>query len=709
VTRAAAALAAALVAAALLAAARGAAAQDSTSARDSTARLAPVRVEVARDRARSPLELPFAMTIARPDSLRPGQRHLGLEETLALVPGVMVATRTNPTQDPRIFVRGFGARSAFGVRGVRVLRDGVPLTLPDGQTPVDYLDLESVGTVEVIRGSASSLYGNAAGGVIDIRSAPPPAAPLDVEARGLAGEDGLRRWIGQAGGTLGAMGYRAQLARTEADGWRAHSRLESRSAWARAAATRGRNTVALQATLYDAPLAENPGSLTLEELRRDPRAADTVAVRKGASKTVRQSIVGLTAGRATDDYEIEAVLHGGTRDLENPIIPRIIDVDRAQWGAGVRGAATARLLGTRHRFTAGAEYQRLDDDRRAHTNCIGGPPPNVPATRCNGAVDDRGSLLTDQRELVTSIGPYVRDEVALGSRARLSAGARADMVRFEVRDRLVLPSATPPNLDESGARTLRAVSPAVGLVVRAAPLVSVYGSVSTAFETPTTTELANRPDSSAGFNRTLDPQRATTFEAGVKGVALGRVEFDAAAYHTDVRDELVQFRVSRNQSFYRNAGRTRRQGMDVGAAAPFGPLRAAAAYSLAALEFREYEVAGESFAGKRIPGVPRHQLQGSLTAERGVLHGTAEGVVSGGAFADDANRVWVPGYELLNLRAGVRGAFGRPRLALSAGVYNVFDRRYVPSIVVNDQDQKFYEPAPGRALFVSLSLAADAR
>src|SRR5688572_3455280 len=158
--------------------------------------LPPVVVTVTRDVARSPLELPFAITRVAPDSLRPGQRNLAADETLMLIPGVSVANRNNPTQDPRIAVRGFGARAAFGVRSVRILRDGIPLTLPDGQTPTDYLDLASVGSVEVIRGSASALYGNAAGGVVDFRSSPPPTSPVSVDLRALGGSDDLQRWSG---------------------------------------------------------------------------------------------------------------------------------------------------------------------------------------------------------------------------------------------------------------------------------------------------------------------------------------------------------------------------------------------------------------------------------------------------------------------------------------------------------------------------------
>src|SRR5438094_9133791 len=143
-------------------------------AQDTVPRRLPPVVTVTRDVGRSPLDLPYAISIVRPDSLAPGQTHLLVDETLQGLPGVTVANRNNPTQDARISIRGFGARSAFGVRSIRVLRDGLPLTLPDGQTPIDYLDLESVGRVEAMRGTASALYGNASGGVLDLRSAPPP-------------------------------------------------------------------------------------------------------------------------------------------------------------------------------------------------------------------------------------------------------------------------------------------------------------------------------------------------------------------------------------------------------------------------------------------------------------------------------------------------------------------------------------------------------
>src|SRR5436190_10897706 len=221
-------------------------AADVTGAQDTaTTKLEPVVVEVSRGAHRSLLELPFAVTVQTPDSSRPGQRHLNLDETLWLIPGLTVSNRNNPSQDPRISIRGFGARSAFGVRGIRVLRDGIPLTLPDGQTPVDYLDLEAVGQVEVMRGSASSLYGNAGGGVIDLRTSDPLPVPVSATVRMWNGAFGSRRIIAKTGGATDGFGYQANVARTERDGYRDYSRQRMTNGFARLAYDRGTGSYAL--------------------------------------------------------------------------------------------------------------------------------------------------------------------------------------------------------------------------------------------------------------------------------------------------------------------------------------------------------------------------------------------------------------------------------------------------------------------------------
>nr|MDQ6873154.1 TonB-dependent receptor [Gemmatimonadota bacterium] len=425
-------------------------------------RLAPVVVEVGRGTHGSPLDLPFAVSVQTPDSSRPGQRHLSLDETLSLIPGLSVSNRNNPSQDPRISIRGFGARSAFGVRGIRILRDGLPLTLPDGQTPVDYLDLESVGRVEVMRGSASSLYGNAGGGVIEIRTSDPLPVSLSGEARFWTGAFGTRRMVAKTGGTTEGFTYQGNVARTESDGYRDYSRQRTTSGFARLGLDAGEGSYALEWLGLKTPLAENPGSLTRAQFDADPRMADPLSIRKAARKEVTQSQIGLTARHSLARGDVEASAYAGTRSLSNPLTFGIVDVGRAISGANVRGTIPISLLGLGHRLTAGTDLQLQNDLRLNYTNCNNIPPPTVPTATCPDPASERGTVTLNQREIISSIGSYLRDEMDFGERYTLTGAARVDAVRFEVRDRLI--NATNP--DDSGRRSLQAISPMIGLLAR---------------------------------------------------------------------------------------------------------------------------------------------------------------------------------------------------------------------------------------------------
>lgn len=664
-------------------------------------KLDPVVVEVTRERGRSVLDVPFAVTVQAPDSSRPGQRHLAIDETLALIPGLSVSNRNNPSQDPRISIRGFGSRSAFGVRGIRVLRDGIPLTLPDGQTPVDYLDLESVGRVEVLRGAASSLYGNAAGGVIDIRSSDPAVGPPGGELRASVGSFGVSRLFAKAGGGTAPLRYQASITRTTAGGFRDYSEQRQTSGFARASLAKGDSRYALTWLGMDMPVAQNPGSLTRTQLVAQPRIADPLAVRKGARKNVRQSQAGFTFSEVSKRGELEGFFHGGIRSLDNPLTFAIVDVGRTSWGAGYRATIFHSLLGIAQRFTAGSEIQEQNDRRINFANCNDVPAPSV-GVACPVAGEERGTVTLSQREIVTSSGSYIRDELALGSRVSLSAGVRADEVRFDVRDRLV----TGANPDDSGVRTLSAVSPAIGIVARISRAQSLYGSISRAFETPTATELGNQPDGSAGLNRQLEPQRSTSYEAGIKGVSARGIQYDLAVYHTRVRDELVPFEIpgGGGRRYFRNAGSTSRNGAEAGASTTFGRLETNVAYTISNFRFRSYVVGAERFDGKRVPGVAPQLLQASAVWRFQDASIVLESLASGRVTVNDANSESAPGYAVLNARYSRDASLRGTPLRLTAGVQNALDRDHASSVSVNAAGGKYYEPGSGRAIFFAVAL-----
>ena len=680
---------------------------DRARAQDTTvAKLEPVVVEVGRGAHRSPLDLPFAVTVQTPDSMRPGQRHLSLDETLWLIPGLSVSNRNNPSQDPRISIRGFGARSAFGVRGIRVLRDGIPLTLPDGQTPVDYLDLESVGRVEVMRGSASSLYGNAGGGVVDIRTSDPPPVPISGAVRMWTGAFDARRLVAKTGGATDGFGYQANVARTESDGYRDYSRQRMTNGFARASYDNGGGSYALEWLGVNTPVAQNPGAITRAQFETDPRLADPLSIRKGARKAVRQSQFGLTAHRRGVRGEIEASGYVGTRTLDNPLTFAIVDVDRTMSGGNLRATFPFSLLGADHRVTAGTELQLQSDLRRNFTNCNNAPQPIVPipTQTCPNPGVERGTVTLNQRELVSSFGSYIRDELDLGKRYTLTGSARTDAVRFRVKDKLI--NATNP--DDSGQRLLDAVSPMVGILARLSESHSAYANISSAFETPTATELGNQPSGAAGINRDLKPQRSTTYEVGVKGVGDNGLQYNAALFATGVHDELIPFDIpaSGGRRYFRNAGRTSRRGVELGLGVAIRQLELGGAYTYANYRFVDFTVDTAHYAGNRIPGIPRQTLQASAALHGSFATLVTEGTLADRMFVNDANSESSPGYAIFNARIVSSALWNGSGAELTLGAQNLFNTRYISSVSVNAAGGKFYEPGSQRSIYLGVSLLA---
>jgi iron complex outermembrane receptor protein len=345
----------------------------------------------------------------------------------------------------------------------------------------------------------------------------------------------------------------------------------------------------------------------------------------------------------------------------------------------------------------------MNDARKNWANCNGSPTgPTCPFVGL-----EKGTISLDQREIVTSVGPYIRDELEVG-RVRTTLGVRADQMRFELKDRFLADSR-----DDSGVRTMGAVSPMVGLSTRLTPLHSLYANVASAFETPTTTELGNQPDGSAGLNRDLKPQYSTTYEVGARGLTLTRVQYDVALFDAEIRDELIPFATptSNQRTFYRNAGRTRRQGVELSLSGDAGPVTLTSSYALSHFRFRDFQTATAQYAGNVIPGIPEHQLQLGATARVfGAGYVTADMLAKTKVWANDANAdgASAPGFAIFNLRVGATTAQVSPVMA----VQNLFDKKYIGSVAVNAAGAtvaatKFYEPAPRRTFYVGVNFASS--
>lgn len=627
------------------------------------------------------LRAPFAVSVVGGEAQRRAEPGLALNEPLAGVPGVQVENRFNYALGERIAVRGFGARAQFGVRGVRVLLDGLPATLPDGQTNLNHVDVGSVARAEVIRGPASALYGNASGGVIRLSSVPAPPVPLGSEHRVTGGADGLLRLQSSAAGTLGPFDYRASVTRLNYGGYRQHQEARNTLAGVNLGFHRGADVVRLAFTgvHYD---AQNPGALTDSLLRLDRTQALANNVTQQAGETGRQGQLGVTWEHALGAGALEVTAYGLLRSIDNPIPVRYIDLDRT--AGGVR-ALLSGGAGPVLRWTAGAEWEAQRDHRLNHENDRGA----------------RGALLLDQRERVTSAAGFGELSASLGPVDVLGA-LRYDHFRFGVDDALV--AAGDP--DDSGSRTMDAWSPMLGVSVSAAPWLSVYANLATAFQTPTTTELANRPDGAGGFNPQLRPERTRSYEAGAKA-RRGSTWAEVAVYRANVRDALVPFEVegAPGRQFYRNAGEAVHRGWEASAGVqPFDALQLRAAYTRVDARFGRYEVGGTDLRGNRVPGIAPHRVEASAFWSRGT--GPFAGVDVRYAArvpvadVDSAGAFSSPAYTTVDLRGGwTELRAGVIRISPMVGLTNLFGVRYNTSVVINAVRGRYYEPGPGRSLY----------
>ena len=632
----------------------------------------------------------------------------GLDEALAHVPGVFVANRYNFSQDQRISIRGFGARSAFAVRGIKILVDGIPQTLPDGQGQLTNLELGEVDRIEVLRGSASALFGNASGGVISISTRPPEVENMHQESRFVSGTfDGrLRRmwnkWQSTTAVRIGEASAQLTMSRLDYEGQRDHSAADQRviNARVRLPVADGWSLM-LVTNVGDHPRADNPGSLTLEELQVNRDSVPALNSNRNAGKDVTQIQSGATLHHTmTNGGEATVTVFGLTRNLKNPITTTYIDLERVDYGARANVTSPLPLGALAHRLTVGFDFQRQRDDRQnfRYLNT-----PGDSATR-----DTVRSL--HQLEHVTEFGPFVQSVLELSPRTTIMVGLRHDWVRFDVRDRLVAGT----NPDDSGERLMRALSGSLGVAVNPWAGMTLYGNVGSSFETPTTTELANSPSGAGGFNTGLKPQHAWTWEIGGRGSFNEQLAFSLALFQAEVRDALIPYEIAAPRFFYRNAGSTRHQGVELSGDIAIAPgLTVGAVWTYSDYRFREYsftDTAGTHVLdGRALTGIPDHWLHLMVRAQPTAFAGAwaeVEQTYSSGYLVSDVLDTRTMPWWSTNLRLGWDGEAGGTRLAPFIGINNAFNRAYVSSVVINAARGRFYEPAPGRNVYMGLSVGA---
>ncbi|MXW10315.1 MAG: TonB-dependent receptor [Gammaproteobacteria bacterium] len=637
-------------------------------------------------------EVPFAVSVLGTSALTRGKAGLSIEEALQGLPGVQVQNRYNSAVGERISIRGFGARSQFGVRGVTVLVDGIPATLPDGQSTLDHLDLGTLGRVEALRGPGSSAYGNGAGGVLRFETRRAADQPFRPEFSFVDGSNGMRRLQATTSGVSGETEYLLSASRFKYEGFRRNPVADDGSVYgeARKLHLNGqlRSPVANGELVVTANLAnldgDNPGSINDSLLAVGDRRAHRGNIFQGTNKQVTQGQLGVRWTGAAAAGEADLSAWGLFRNLDNPIPPAVIDLKRN--AAGVRGALRGHA-GASEQFSwnFGGEYALQRDDRQNHGNDGG----------------ERSDLRLDQLENVRTAAFFGQGDLRVGERARLVGGVRYDRLDFSVEDAFL------SNGDDSGDRLMDAISPSLGLHVAATPSMGLFVNIGTSFESPTTTELANDPSGRGGFNPELNPQRSLSLEVGTRGVSDNTFAYELSVFRTSITDALVPIEVPDiDRTFYANAGSASHRGFEAAVTlAPGGGASLRATYSYTDAVFDDYVARGNDYGGNQIPGLAPHRAEAiaSVRVAEGFLKGNWElrAAHVSAIPVNDRNTAEADAYQLLDARyeSELEEAFGVLDTALYMGVTNIFDTLYTASVVVNAFGGRFHEPGPGRSFY----------
>jgi iron complex outermembrane recepter protein len=693
-------------------------------AADDLPELAAIVVTATRV-AESSRDLPVSIDKIERRTIAEGQLQVNLSESLITVPGVSAQSRQNYAQDLQLSVRGFGARSSFGVRGIRLYSDGIPGTMPDGQGQFSQFDLGSADHIEVLRGPFSALYGNSSGGVIAIFTEDAkPGREIDGTAE--YGTFNTQRYAVKTMGDDGVVNYVVDAAHFQTNGYRDHSDAERNNFNTKLRfATSETSTLTFVANMVTTPSVQDPLGLTRAQLEADPRQAGVGAVQYNTRKSLDQEQIGAVFDDTLSaNDEFSALFYTGHRATTQfqaipqatqekaPLYPGgVIDLDRAFWGVDAHVTDRRDLAGSPLQVVAGINYDDLAEARKGYLNYEG------------SELGVEGGLRRDEANHVYDFDQYLQAQWDPDARWRLIAGVRNNLVEVTSHGHI-------PVLDAADSSVrYSAVNPVVGVTFRANSAVNVYGSYGKGFETPTLNDLAYRSvdGSLPGLNIGLKPARSDNYEVGIKA-GEGQVRADLAAFYIETVDELAVLQNSGGRTVAQNIGETNRRGAELGLNANWaGGFAARVAYTYIRA------VVGQAYAsciaapcnplanlggplpanyktvnaGNFLPAVPMNTLYAGLNWSYAPMNfsTTLEILDRAKIYVDDRNSDAAAGYWVANWRAGFSQETRHWRFSEYGRLDNLANRSYVGSVIVNETNSRFFEPAPGRTAYIMFNAA----
>jgi len=678
----------------------------------SAATLAPVVVTATRVQQNA-FEIPASIDAVSATALDRNKLGISLAESLNAVPGVLVRDRLDYAQDQQVSVRGFGARAQFGIVGVRLYVDGVPATMPDGAGQASHFNLNSADRIEILRGPFSSLYGNAAGGVIQIFTAD-GAAPPELGVEGVGGSFGTWRSSITGSGTAGKLDYTADYTHFSTDGYRDHSRARRDSGNAKFGYQLAQgNHLTLVTNTVSIPEAQDEGALTRGQFDATPSQAAPSAIQYNTRKSTEQTQIGLIDEQALSSTQsLRLTTYYGHRIVKqfqsittgaqsNPLSPGgVIDLHNGYFGGDLRWTDKTQLFGRALTLVAGVDYDRLESHRRGYENYIG------------TTLGVQGALRRDEQDTLYNIDEYLQADWRIAQRWSLVAGVRHSQVDIDSNDYYI----TDSNPNDSGAVAFSATLPVVGVMFRASDQVHFYADYGQGLDTPTFDNLAYQPNGASGLNFALQPARTGTGEIGTKVRFNARNQMNVAYFRSITRDEIVVATAGGGRSTYQNAGRTRRQGAEMEFDTALSDRwHWQLAYTYLDAIYRQSYLTCTSRscttptttvpAGNRITGIPQSSLNTALRWGRDTgFNAALEVSYLSNLEVNDVNTAGAPAYGLVGLNGGYVWDLPKMRIKSFVRVDNLAGTNYVGAIVVNDSNGQYFQPGSSRAAYAGMSL-----
>lgn len=654
----------------------------------------------------SGFDLPVSIDSLNRQQLQDGRLQINLAESMARIPGVVVNNRNYLAADTQISSRGFGARAGFGVRGLRLYSDGIPATMPDGQGQVAHFDLGSAARLEVLRGPFSVLYGSSSGGVISVFTE--DGAPgVQIEPSLSLGSYNSQRLATKVSGDNGTLNYLADLSTYRTHGYRDHSAgkrdlLNSKLRWR----PDTDSSLTLVFNAIDMADLQDAMGLDRRSYETNPKQALASAYTYNTRKSLDQQQAGLAYERkfGADDTLNSTLYLGHRNNITFQSIPAatqapathpggVSALERDYWGIDTRWTHKIRLAGTPLILTAGVNYESMDEARKGYKNFIG------------TQLGVRGDLRRDENNRIFNFDQYLQAQWEPGQAWLLMAGLRHNTVKFSSKDSFIVGT----NPDDSGSTDYSKVTPVFGATWRASNVMNVYATVGKGFETPTMNELSYKKAGS-GLNLALQAATSDNVELGVKTVLGKNIKLNVALFEVRTENEIVVDTSLFGRTYYRNGGRTERSGIEAALTAAWdNGIRLALAYTNLRARYSD-TVAGSTIrAGNLIPGIPRSTATAEVSWKHrpsGLNVGLEVRSVSK-IWVNDANSDAAEANIMTNLVMGFEQNSAGWKLKEFLRVDNLDDRRISGSVIVNEGNKRYFEPAPGRNWLLGLTLATS--